>query len=310
METKFLGYKLKSPVIVASSPATENVQNLMKCYNNGVGAVILKTAAEYQGGEISQKRKWYWGENGIWAQSSFEREVSRLTDCCQMIQEVKNKIDIPIIASVTSNSWNIEGWLEGIERLVASGADMVQLDLFYLSQEVDGDKMEDNLKSLLKSVCGQNKCMIIPKLNINMPLVKVNKVLKEAGIKGVSILDSVRVPPPVEIDEYNKLKYPKGIGSVGTSCFGNWQLPLTEAYLYEAVKEGLEVCAGGGICSPTDGIQLLMRGAKTIQVATGILRNGFSWLMDLNNEIDCFLGKYELTLEELWVKGVELVKCE
>lgn len=306
METRFMNFRLKSPIVVASSPATENIPNIMKCYNNGAGAVILKTAADYQSTGVVRNRKWYWGEKGIWSQSTFEREIFQITNCCEIIQEVKDMMDIPLIASFTANSWYSTEWLEGIDKLSSNGADMIQLDLFYVSQEKDTDKMDYNLKTLLKEVYTKSSIPIIPKLNINFPLVKINKMVKETGIKGVSILDSVRVPPPVEIDENHILKYPNGIGSNGTSCFGNWQLPLTEAYLHEAVKEGLEVCAGGGICSPIDGIQILMRGAKTIQVATGILRNGYPWIRELNDAIERFLDKNELTLEELYLKGSEL----
>lgn len=310
METRFMNFKLKSPIVVASSPATENVQNIMKCYNNGVGAVILKTAADYQSTGVVRKRKWYREAKGIWSQSTFEREIFQIANCCETIQKVKDMVDIPLIASLTANSWDSAEWLEGIDKLSSNGADMIQLDLFYVSQEKDTDRIDDNLKNLLREAYAKSSIPVIPKLNINFPLVKINKMVRETGIKGVSILDSVRVPPPVEIDEGHNLKYPNGIGSVGTSCFGNWQLPLTEAYLYEAVKEGLEVCAGGGICSSIDGIQLLMRGAKTIQVATGILRNGYPWLRELNDEIKRFLDKNELTLEELYMKGSELAMKE
>ena len=43
LETTYLGLKLKSPVIIAASPLTQNVVSLMKCEEAGAGAVVLKS---------------------------------------------------------------------------------------------------------------------------------------------------------------------------------------------------------------------------------------------------------------------------
>ena len=46
LETKYLGLSLKSPVIVGSSPLTQNVVSLEKCEEAGAGAVVLKSIFE------------------------------------------------------------------------------------------------------------------------------------------------------------------------------------------------------------------------------------------------------------------------
>ena len=48
LETKYLGLSLKSPVIVGSSPLTQNVVSLEKCEEAGAGAVVLKSIFEEQ----------------------------------------------------------------------------------------------------------------------------------------------------------------------------------------------------------------------------------------------------------------------
>ena len=42
LETTYLGLKLKSPVIIAASPLTQNVVSLMKCEEAGAGAAVMK----------------------------------------------------------------------------------------------------------------------------------------------------------------------------------------------------------------------------------------------------------------------------
>lgn len=308
MKTNFMGMELTSPIIVASSPATETWNSIIKCKENGVGAVILKTAANYDRADSYQQRRWYRGENGVWAQSSFDREIFMLLEVCELIRKLKETVSFPIIASVTHNSWDSYAWIEAIQKIEEAGADMIQLDLFYISQSTDISK--DEIKEFLKGILEKSKVPIIPKLNINFSAMNICKIIKESGIKGVSLLDSVRVPPPVLIGEDGNLKYPDNISAFGASYFGQWQLPLTESYLHQAVKNGLEVCAGGGIGSSNDGIQLLMRGAKTIQVATGILKYGFPWLKNLNDDIEKFLESNGLSLEELYEKSKEVVMKE
>ena len=48
LETKYLGLTLKSPVIVGSSPLTQNLVSLEKCEEAGAGAVVLKSIFEEQ----------------------------------------------------------------------------------------------------------------------------------------------------------------------------------------------------------------------------------------------------------------------
>jgi len=45
--------------------------------------------------------------------------------------------------------------------------------------------------------------------------------------------------------------------------------------LHYCVKFGLEVCAGGGVNSANDVDRLLENGAKLVQTASYILKNGF-----------------------------------
>lgn len=310
MQSSFMNISLRSPVIIASSPATENINNIIECWKQGAGAVILKTGADYCRTGCYKNRKWYWGEEGEWSQSTFEREIFMISESCNLVKEAKKYIDIPVIASITENSGDISRWVEAIQKLTEAGADMIQLDLFYISQCDEFSFDKEKFVHLLKIISESSSVPIIPKININFPPLIAGKLIKQSGIKGVSLLDSVRVPPPISIREDKKLQYPDGIGSVGTSYFGQWQLPLTESYLHEAVKNGLETCAGGGVYSSKDGIQLLMRGAKTIQIATGILKNGFSWIKKLNDDIDDFLEENEISLEELYQSSVKLVKSE
>ena len=48
ISTEYMGLELKSPVIVASGPLTQNIVSLKKAEEAGAGAVVLKSIFEEQ----------------------------------------------------------------------------------------------------------------------------------------------------------------------------------------------------------------------------------------------------------------------
>lgn len=52
LSTSFCGMNLRNPIVIASCPATESINGIKKCYENGAGAVILKSMADYKYNEF------------------------------------------------------------------------------------------------------------------------------------------------------------------------------------------------------------------------------------------------------------------
>ena len=48
IKTEYMGLELRSPVIIASGPLTQNIVSLKKCEEAGCGAVVLKSIFEEQ----------------------------------------------------------------------------------------------------------------------------------------------------------------------------------------------------------------------------------------------------------------------
>ncbi len=48
LEVNFLGHKLRSPLILASSGLTDNLESIREAEENGIGAVVLKSLFEEQ----------------------------------------------------------------------------------------------------------------------------------------------------------------------------------------------------------------------------------------------------------------------
>lgn len=261
------GVKFPNPIIIASCPLTENISNIIRCADEGAGGIILKTAAAYQRSTESGQRKILHGKNGYWAQSTFEREIMTLEEMTGLIKEAKKRIKIPVIASIASEDLSPYKWVSACSQAERAGADMVQLDFFYMPDLVLLESAETKLTQLIMRIRNEVHIPIIPKININLPADFVFPTLRKSGISIVSLLDSIRVPLVKEWVETQDWKN-NTLTNEGTSYFGSWQLPLSLHFLMEARRYEFMVIGGGGICSAEDAAIMLHLGADLIQIAS------------------------------------------
>jgi hypothetical protein len=101
IKLEFAGIKLSNPIIAASAPPTENLTNILKCAEAGIGAVVTKTSANYDQQSFFRggRRTWI-DRRGMWAQGTFRRETLSLNEGKILVSEAVKYTNIPIIASV------------------------------------------------------------------------------------------------------------------------------------------------------------------------------------------------------------------
>lgn len=283
LSVNFCGIKMDNPFIIASSPATESIKSIIKCAKAGAGAIITKSIADYDVSIMQLgARRTHFGSHGFWATSTFRRETLPRCEGISLVSETSSQVTIPIIASVTATSLNPDYWVPTCLDLQAAGASMIQLDLFYLPQPVCKDSSLEDLLILFDVLSKTVSVPVIPKLNIEIPAYLAAHYFTQSKIAGLSLLDSIRVPSPIDITQkgipfYQFVEKP-GMSSV----FGSWQLPLTQHYTMILGRlTNLPICAGGGLSSAHDALELIMLGATTVQYATAVLINGFGFIEQL-----------------------------
>ena len=120
-------------------------------------------------------------------------------------------------------------------------------------------------------------------------------IFETAGIKDVSLLDSISLPAPICIDKLGAPKIHFASSIKKASLFGPWQLPLTMKYLYDFQIRNFSVCAGGGIQHSQDIIELLLLGAQATQIATAIILGGYAKITEFLLEIENFMQENNLS---------------
>jgi dihydroorotate dehydrogenase/Pyruvate/2-oxoacid:ferredoxin oxidoreductase delta subunit len=295
LKGKFTGYQTDGVIVAASSPATESAEKILECQKNGAAAIILKTASKTRMASLcAVPRRCFVRDGLFWAKSSFNREILTLDQSEALVRSCKTSgVTIPVAASVTELSLKTADWLDDCKRMEAAGADAVQLNFFYVENMFSKSGFENRFVKLLCTIRENTRIPVMPKLNIALPAEYAAHLLKQGGIKYVSLLDSIKTPSPVFIDwqedvsgQRPNISFEGSLNGGGLSVFGSFMLPITAQYTNTLVKAGFEVCAGGGVTNGGSAANLLFLGASSVQVATDVLLNGYRRFADLNKEID------------------------
>jgi dihydroorotate dehydrogenase/NAD-dependent dihydropyrimidine dehydrogenase PreA subunit len=290
LQTDFLNLKLKNPIIIASSPLSESVENIVKCYLSGASGIIVKSCSSFDS-KSKGFRRCYFDNKGFWAASTFDREILEIKSAHKLLTESVKNVDIPIFASVTEPTLDFNTWFNTCKIVSDSGIKGIQLDFFYLENLIAQNDFNEKFIDLINNLTENIDLPLFPKLNINLPSKYIANLLHKTKIKSVSLLDSISIPPPIDISNNGKQKLLNVQKPHNISCFGNWQYSLTKKYTYEFVNENFETCSGGGIVEWTEIIELLMLGASAIQIASDFLINGLSRIKYHVDNIEKYLSE-------------------
>jgi dihydroorotate dehydrogenase/Pyruvate/2-oxoacid:ferredoxin oxidoreductase delta subunit len=292
MQTTFLGYTIRSQIIAASCPATESQENVDRCISGGAGAVILKTASSTRLDPATQGgRKCVVDDDFFWAKSSFNREIMSLAKNVELVRSLASKVEAPVIASITELDLDVEKWLASCAAVEEAGANAIQLDLFYMENLLSMPNFQEKFIKLIKEILSHSRVPVMPKLNIGLPAEYAAFLLREAGVKHVSLLDSIKSPPPFEAETGSFPRVNQDLLGPGLSVFGRFMLPLSRQYTWIISNAGFEVCAGGGVTTGADAVDLIFLGASTVQIATEALLRGFGRFREIEEETDMILHK-------------------
>jgi len=287
---EFCGLEFKNPLIVASSPATETISNVVKCAKAGAGGVILKSMGpkKITKNGVYSPRRVFIKDNTIFIQSSSRREILSVDAGAKLIKEAKKRITIPVIASVCGVYKNLREWNEICKIAKDAGADMLQIDTFYcagLGNYIDR-VMFNNLVSMAEDIQNSNGIPVIIKISPNIHVQVAAETLKKRDI-GVSLLDSlpVGIPPDMLSKNYSSFR---GIRQHG-KCLATGKILFPISLLYTQTLFRSEVgpiCAGGGVFNSTDVLNLLISGASLVQIASSVCVNGFKIVSEILSDLN------------------------
>lgn len=282
LSTAYLGLKLKNPLIAASSPLTATLDNLKRCEDAGLGAVVLKSIFEEQieaaGEQTADHGEAYSAHTDAY---EFLREASKerhIDAYLALVEDAKQALDIPVIASINCRSNG--KWIEYAKRFSAVGADAIELNHYVVATdvEVDGAEVEKEYLSLVKSA---RKALNLP-LSLKMgpafsSLANMLRRFDEAQIDGVVLFNRF-YNPDINIDRMQMVPASMLSGKDEYTLSMRWAALMSPQVRYD-------ICTSTGIWDGKTVIKQLLAGAKCVQLCSVLLKQGLSTVFKIESEI-------------------------
>ena len=203
LSTTYMGLSLKNPIIAASSGITKSVEKIADCEKAGAGAVVIKSVFE----EVLAAQDYGIGESATFHTEAYDYMRSELElqygpkEYCDLIQEAKAKVDIPVIASINciSSKW----WTSYAKQFQDAGADALELNVFKTASRLDetSQSIEDMYYDIIESVKKQVSIPVALKIGVYFTaLPNVVASLARKGANGIVLFNRF-TEPDINIDK-------------------------------------------------------------------------------------------------------------
>ena len=265
--TQYLGLKLNGPIVVSSTPLSENLDNVRRMEDSGASAIVLHSLFEEQLALESRALD----DDLSRGTESFAESLGYLPDLSEyrMTQDVylehlrrcKEAVKIPILASL--NGATTGGWVRFAREMEQAGADAIELNTYALATDKSqtSEDMERQLLDLVAAVTAAVKAPVAVKMSqwfTSLP--HLIGQLEDAGARGVVLfnrfyqpdfdIETLEVRPTLHFSKPSEL------------------LPRLHwaAILYGRVN--LDLAITGGVHSAEDVLKGIMAGAGIAMMAS------------------------------------------
>ena len=290
LSVSYMGLQLRNPIIAGSSGLTNSMENILKLYRHGAGAIVLKSLFEEQI-NLSINRKSYLGENNYSypealdyiSQFTFENDLEQYL---QLISDAKRRVDIPIIGSI--NFISSSEWATFAKNMQDAGADALELNMFILPSDPKrkSEQLEQIYFDIIKSVMKQVKIPVAAKISSYFSgMTNMAVQLSGTGISGLVFFNRF-YSPDIDIDKFEITTNHLFSSPAEMSQTLRWVALLSD-------RVHCDIAASTGVHDGESVIKLLLAGAKAVQVASVLYQKGFGHIDVMLKDIEQWMNKHK-----------------
>lgn len=268
MKTQYAGLTLRNPLIVGSSGLTNNAERNKEFEKAGAGAIVLKSLFEEQ---IEMQSDTLMQESDYPEAADYIRgyvKANQVNDYLNLIKNTKEVCSIPVIASI--NCYKADVWIDFAHQIELAGADALELNVFFLETDIDGDPNEirDLYVNIIRKVKETVSIPVIMKIgkNFNNIPALVN-TLRVNGADAVVLFNRFYQP---DIDINN-------MQIVSGNVFSNHS-DLSDTIRWTAIVAGkipeIDIACSTGVHDWEDVIKCLLAGATAVQMCSALYTHG------------------------------------
>jgi len=292
LSTEYLGLKLKSPLVVSSSPLTDSVESIQRLEAAGAAAVVLPSIFEEQltlesnalDADLQRGTESFSEATSFFpAYDTFRQGQDSYLE---LVRKAKKAASIPVLASL--NGASIGGWVNFAKEIEQAGADALELNTFSLPTDarIPSATIEDNLIELVRQVKASTKIPIAVKLSPQFTSIpNLAAKLDKVGVDAIVLFNRFYQP---DFDINNLNVAPK----LSLSRPEELLIRLHwAAILYGTVRA--QIAVTGGVHNAEDVLKSVMAGGQIAMLASALLINGPSQLTRVQTDLVKWLEEHE-----------------
>ncbi len=284
LATSWLGLALPSPLVIAASPLTHDVEAIAAAVAAGAGAVIMHSLFEEQ--LIAEQLA---AHRFIDARIDHDAEASSFLPERQafplgaepylaQLDRLRRRVDVPIIASL--NGTTPGGWTDHARQLEAGGASAIELNLYDIATSPDepGAEIEDRQLAVVHAVTDTVRVPVTVKLSpFYTSIPAFLRRLEAAGARGAALFNRFYQPDidleTLDVDKKLVFSTPR-------------ELPLRlHALAICSPDTPLSLACTGGVHTGTDVAKAIVCGADVVQIASALLERGPDYLTVIRDQL-------------------------
>jgi dihydroorotate dehydrogenase (fumarate) len=299
LSTRYLGMKLRTPLVPSASPLSDNLDNVKRMEDAGAAAIVFHSLFEERIHNEGQQLHYHLthGTESYAEALTYFPELEELTvgpeTYLNEIAAAKAAVTIPVIASL--NGSTLGGWTDYAKQIEQAGADALELNIYWIptDPELGAGEVEARYLEILEHVKAVVSIPIAVKLSpFFSSFAHMARELVRAGASGLVLFNRFYQP---DVDLETLAVSPNILLSTPMAM----RLPLR----WIAILRGLvhaDLAATSGIHRATDVIKMVMAGADVTMLCSVLLRRGIDHIRVIEHEVEEWLQAHEYdSLEQL-----------
>lgn len=310
LATTVNGLKMPNPFVIGSGPPGTNANVIGKAFDEGWGAVIAKTVSLEAAKVINVQPRYgrlrSRESNEIYGWENIELISDRGFDTwIEEFKSIKDKYPDRILIASVMEEYRQEAWAEIIERCQDAGVDAFELNLSCphgLPERKMGSAMGEN-PEMVEEVCGWvakvAKIPVWAKMTPNVTHIEdPSSAALRGGSDGIAAINTIRSVIGVDLKTLRPEPSVEGYTTPGGySCQAVKPIALRNcmeiATMIAKDFTGKTLSGIGGIETGHDAAEFILLGCDTVQVCTGVMKNGYGMIKPMLDELSAFMDEHK-----------------
>ncbi len=290
LTTRYLGLELDSPFVPSSSPLTRDLGKAKQLEDHGAAALVMYSLfeEEIEDEENRAHSLAHFQDIGHGEASSYlpvhEDLPSKRDEYLEQLRQLKDSLDIPIIASL--NGTSAGGWVRHAKSLEEAGADALELNVYHVAADISetSEAAEQRVIDILKAVRAEVGLPLGVKLSPQYSsLGNLVTRLEAAGAAGVALFNRF-YQPDIDLDAL-AVEETLQLSTSHESLLAMRWIAILRGHV------GLSLAATGGVHTADDALKLVLCGADVTYLCSTLLKNGPGRLGELRSEVAGWLDE-------------------